>query len=299
MKKFFFLCLAALSMTANAEVFTLDLTTATDMAQQPIQYQTVDEIHYLYSIKDVWDSTYSDNWACQMIYCNNAKFMFSHMPSKASYGGTSWEGFTISKVASDTLNPFACTAKGGLKGQGTPFLIGYFSEYYTTTNTDKLPSSNIVYFDGEYYPQEVAICQNTNTLKALTEGLSPARPFTGKDTLTLIISGIDAQYQETNSVEYHLAVDGVFNRAWTKVDLSSIGKTWGLSFRMKSTDAGQWGINTPTYFALDGIKISDAITTGIENTTITAPEVKKVVMNGQLYIIRDGIRYTMQGQRAE
>lgn len=301
MKKLFFLCAAVIAMTAQAEVITLDLTTATDMMTNPVQFQTANEMHSGYSIKDVWDSTYSENWACQMIYCNGAKFMFSHMPSKASWGGISWEGFTVSRVAADTINPFACTAKGGLKGEATPFIIGYFSEYYTTSNTDKLPSSNIVYFDNEYYPQEVAICQNTNTLKALTEGLYPARPFTDKDTLTVIISGIDDQYQETQSVEYHLAVDGVFNKAWTKVNLSSIGKTWGLSFRMKSTDTGQYGINTPAYFALDGIKISDSniATNDVVIGVNAATQVRKVVVNGQLYIVRDGVRYTMQGQRAE
>lgn len=298
MKKLFFLSMAALAMTAQAEVFTLDLTTATDMNSQPIQYQNKDEMHYLYNIKDVWDSTYSEVWSCNMIYCNYARFMFSHLPSKASYGGTSWEGFTLSKVAADTLNPFACVAKGGINGEGTPFLIGYYSEYYTNSNADGMPSSNIVYFDKEYYPQEVQICQNVHTLQAITKGMSPARVFTDKDTLTLVISGFDALYQETQSVEYHLAVNGKYNKGWEKVDLSSIGKCWGLSFRMKSTDVSQWGINTPTYFAMDALQISDDQTpTDNVQCTMHNAECTKVIVDGQLYIVRDGEKYTLQGQK--
>ncbi len=296
MKKIFFLCVAVVCVTAQAEVFTLDLTTATDMQMQPVQYQTENEIHYRYSIRNVWDSTYSDSWVCAMIYCNYAKFMFSHTPSKASYGGTSWEGFTLSKVASDTLNPFACVAKGGVEGEGTPFLIGYYSEYYTNNNTDGMPSSNMVYFDNEYYPQEVQICQNVHTLKAITEGLSPARAFTDKDTLTLVISSLDALYQEGKSVEYHLAVDGAYNKGWSKVDISSIGKCMGLSFRMKSTDAGQWGINTPTYFAMDGLKISD-VSTATDNTQceVSNAQCSKMMIDGQVVIVRDGVKYNVLG----
>lgn len=298
MKKLFFLSMAVLAMTAQAEVYTLDLSTAADMASQPVLYQTKDEMHSGYSIKDVWDSTYSESWSCNMIYCNYAKFMFSHLPSKASFGGTSWEGFTLSKVAADTLNPFACVAKGGINGEGTPFLIGYYSEYYTNSNADGVPSSNIVYFDQEYYPQEVQICQNVHTLKAITEGLYNARAFNDKDTLTLVISGVDNQYQETQSVEYHLAINGTYNKGWEKVDISSIGKCVGLSFRMKSTDVGQWGINTPTYFAMDALQISDD-QTPIYNAQCTMHNAQctKVIVDGQLYIVRAGKKYTLQGQK--
>ena len=294
-----FLCALFVAMTAQADSYTLDVSTAADVMLQPINYQPADEIHYQYSIKNVWDSTYSENALCQLIYCNEGKFSFTHLPSGNSWGGTSWEGFTVSKVASDTTNAFGCMAKGGLKGEGTPFIVGYFSEYYTMNNTESFPSSNIVYFDDSYYPQEVYICQSTNTMKALKDGMAPARAFTKKDTLTLIISGLNNLYEEVSSVEYYLAIDSVFNTTWTKVDLSPLGNVAGLSFRMTSTDMSYGYMNTPSYFALDGLKIGTETSTGSENIATPASQTKKMLINGRIVIERNNTRYTIDGQRIE
>ena len=42
---------------------------------------------------------------------------------------------------------------------------------------------------------------------------------------------------------------------WTDVDLSILGDVYGLSFDYESSDIGSFGINTPTYFAIDNIDI--------------------------------------------
>ncbi len=297
MKKITFFVAAMFALAANAEVITLDLTTATNSVGDAIQYETKNIGGYpgLGTLQDVMDSTYSTSGEFASIECNRKSILFQHLPSGNSYNGGSWEGFTLSKVAADTLNQFACMAKGGLKGEGTPFVVGFFSSYYN--NPAKSEYSNLVAFFGKYEPIEVYICQSAYTYKALTEGYSPARKFTAEDTLTLVISAYDEDKGLTNSVEYYLAVDGKFNKGWEKVDLSSLGLCDGLVFSFKSTDTGTSGINTPAYFALDGLKV-------IDNTTalhrVNASSLAVYTNNGSIEVENATAPieiYTLQGFR--
>lgn len=284
------------SIVAFAEVVTMDLKTATDIASNPVTYGVAYGLGY-YDGTDVWDSTYNDSGICQLIYTNEARFMLSHMPSLNSYGGMSWEGFTLSKVSQDTANVFGCVANGGLAGVGTPYVIGYFSEWVTEAQGF---SSNIVLFDQEYYPEYVYICQNSNTMEAIANGgVFNARVFTAQDTLTLIISGLTTTLEETKSVIYYLAVDGKMNNGWVKVPLTALGKVGGLSFRMTTTDMGDFGANTPMYFAMDGLTVNTELPTNIQEFKVTDTNSRgKIVMqDSQLMILKGNELYTLLGQR--
>ena len=285
MKKLFLLCAAALTLAAHAEDITLDLTTAFDVADNPIAYNT----------QNIWDSTYSEDWSAQMIYANGTGvFYMTHLSGGNSFEGSYWDGFTLSKVAEEGgSNPFACVAKGGLKGEGTPYIVGYYSEY---TAASLGHSTNILGFNEEYYPKEIYVCQDNNTFYSLTHGDSYAKKFTAKDTLALIISGINNLYEELTSVTYYLAVDSVFNQAWTKVDLTPLGKCAALSFRMTSTDCSYGYMNTPAYFALDALTVSsESTTTAIQQTNSDQPKATKRLINGQLYIEQNNRLYTITG----
>lgn len=297
MKRFFFFIIILLSFRASAEVITMDLTTATDMNANPIAYAEVYG-NGGYDCTDVWDNTYSDDPMCQFIYTNDARFMLSHMPSQNSYGGVSWEGFTLSKVSQDTANVFGCVANGGIAGKGTPYAIGYFSDWVTTSMGY---SSNIILFDKEYYPDYIYVCQNSNTMEAIVHGgVYNARPFTDKDTLVLIISAIDSNFQETKYITYYLAIDGKMNVGWTKVSLRAFGKTKGLSFRMETTDVGDWGANTPMYFALDALAVNTNPTTNTTNIVqVNSDSVHKIVKDGEIYILRNKKRYDILGRLIE
>lgn len=294
MRRFILIVITFFYLVARAEVITMDLTTATDMALNPVTYSMDAGIGF-YDGTDVWDSTYNDSGICQFIYTNEARFMLSHLPSQFSYGAQSWEGFTLSKVSQDTANVFGCVANGGLAGVGTPYVIGYFSDWVTASQGY---SSNIILFDQEYYPDYVYICQNSNTMKAISEGgVYNARPFNEKDTLALIISAIDETYTEKTSLMYYLAVDGEKNNGWVKVALNTLGKTIGLSFRMTTTDVGQFGMNTPLYFALDALTVNTEPITAVENIHMVDSRIRKTMQNGQLLLIHSGSVYTITGQR--
>ena len=293
MKRFYFSLIAFIAVAASAEVITMDLTTATDTLSNPITFSQTPGTGY-YDGTDVWDSTYNDSGICQFIYTNGARFMLSHLPSQDSYGGMSWEGFTISKVSQDTANVFGCVANGGLAGVGTPYVIGYYSSWITVSLGY---SSNIILFDQEYYPEYVYFCQNSNTMEAITNGgVFNARAFTENDTLALIISALNSGMEETKSITYYLAVDGEKNDGWIKVPLTALGQAAGLSFRMTTTDIGQFDENTPMYFALDGLTVNTDDTALPQISTQPKKETK-ILLQQQIYILRGNELYTPLGQR--
>ena len=294
MKRFLSLAMIWSSVFASAEVITMDLSTATDMALNPVTYSATYGNGY-YDCTDVWDSTYNDSGMCQYIYTNDARFMLSHMPSQNAYGGMSWEGFTLSQVSQDTANVFGCVANGGVGEVGTPYVIGYYSEWVTESLGY---SSNTILFDQAYYPEYVYVCQNSNTMEAIARGgVFNSRVFTKKDTLALIVNALDSTLQPISTMTYYLAVDGKKNAGWEKVPLTALGKAVGLSFSMTTTDIGQFGANTPLYFALDALTVNTEPLTALHTPTSPMSDTRLIMRNANLYILHNGKTYTIEGKQ--
>lgn len=299
MKKiYFFAAMLSMSIMANAEVINLDLTTATNLNGEAIEYEANHTtVSYYNDLKNVMDSTYSADPAFKNIMTNEGTFLFDHLPTAENYSGTSWEGFTVSKMEVDSANQFACVAKGGVKGEGTPFLVGYYSEYAAWALLDYSPCH--VTFSDEYYPLSVQICQNSLTMINLQEGLGIARAFTAEDELTLKIYAIDDQgYNDDDKdpVVYKLAEGTKFNNGWALIDLTPLGKTMGLNFEMTTTDQEYGFANTALYFAMDELAISteEPTPTAINNTNADVKAVKSL-NNGQVIIIRGEKVYNILG----
>ena len=286
-----------LSISLFAEQITLDLNTATNLNGTLIVYSKTPIANTYYNLTHVWEHTYNEADSCQKILVNNGVFRFSHLPSQMSYGGMSWEGFTLSTVSQDTANVFGCVANGGLSGVATSYIIGYYSEWVSSSQGF---SSNIIEFNGNYYPEYVYICQNSNTMEGITNGVFNSRPFTAEDTLSLIIQALDSTMSPTATTTYYLAVDNTKNEGWVKVPLTNLGQTSRLSFSMRSTDIGDMGTNTPLYFALDGLTINTEKPTALPNSPLSqSAESRCVIRNGQVVIFRNGICYTLIGQIIE
>ena len=285
--------LAFAPLCLYAEQITMDLSTATNQNGSSIVYSTTYGAGY-YNLNHVWNDTYNDADSCSQIRTNGGIFRLSHLPSGMSYGGMSWEGFTLSTVSQDTANVLGCVANGGLAGVGTPYAIGYYSEWVSSSQGY---SSNIVHFNEEYYPEYVYICQNSNTYKAITQGEFNARAFTVKDTLALTIQALDSTMHPTATTTYYLAVDGKNNNGWVQVPLTALGRTACLSFSMTTTDMGAWGANTPLYFAMDALTVNTEPVTALPNIGMpNADDTRVVIHHSQIYIIRQGTTYSLQGQ---
>ncbi|MCM1034200.1 MAG: DUF4465 domain-containing protein [Paludibacter sp.] len=268
MKKTLLLFCSALALTLQAETITLDLT-------QPLNPSVIE-----FNSQDLWTETYNDSPDYNALEFQI--FSFSHLMSGSSWGGTYWDGFSVSKVSSDTLNYNSCMAKGGLAGVGTPYLIAYYSDFMEGLNS-------VVFNDGKpYFPQQISVCQNPVAYKCITQGHSPARPFVAGDYFTLTIQPLDENYEvdPTRYVIYYLAdyrssleSDWTVNKDWESVDLSALGECYGLVFTLQSTDVSSWGMNTATCFALDGLTVSN-LPTYLDNT-ISADD----IVEWQLYTL--------------
>ena len=81
---------------------------------------------------------------------------------------------------------------------------------------------------------------------------------TDPDWFLLTITGYGAGLEPTGSVEFYLAdfrfpdsQDDYVVTDWTWVDLSGLGRVHALGFDLTSSDVGDYGMNTPSYFAMD------------------------------------------------
>ena len=86
------------------------------------------------------------------------------------------------------------------------------------------------------------------------------------DYLLLTLTGLHAD-GSTDSTEFYLADFRFADNAqdyivsqWTWADLSVLGPVVGLEFALSSTDSGQFGMNTPSYFAMDSLMVPEPAT---------------------------------------
>lgn len=85
------------------------------------------------------------------------------------------------------------------------------------------------------------------------------------DWFLLTITGHDVNGVETGSIDFYLAdfrfednsLDYIVSD-WTFVDLRDLGEVQALTFSFASSDTGDFGMNTPAYFAMDNLVFPDA-----------------------------------------
>lgn len=98
----------------------------------------------------------------------------------------------------------------------------------------------------------------------------------GEDFFKLWIVALDSDNSIIDSVEVFLAdyrfadnnEDYILD-SWLTVDLSTItAPVYGLDFKLESSDNGDWGMNTPAYFALDNLIFNKNV--GLNNADLEA-----------------------------
>jgi hypothetical protein len=166
-------------------------------------------------------------------------------------GVTSWEGFAYSNRTDTALAGFdgQYTAAGGSAPSGGNYAVGYlgFSSLPTITVSSPMVISGL-YVSNDLYAASV-----------LRDGdaMFGVDPFSVGDWFSLTITGKDSVGQATGSQTTYLADFRDGQRSiltdWRFVDLSSLGVVSSLEFSMASSDVGDWGMNTPTYFVVDTI----------------------------------------------
>jgi hypothetical protein len=128
-------------------------------------------------------------------------------------------------------------------------------------------SDAFVVLPGGLAPQAVSITNTTYAALSMLEGDQFAKKFGGADGtdpdyFLLTIYGISNRFEVTGAVEFYLADfradDSSFDYIvsnWTRVDLTPLGDAFLLVFQLTSSDVGDFGMNTPAFFALDNLEV--------------------------------------------
>ncbi len=264
-KATFILLLAACGASAADDVITLDLTKATT----PLEFDAK---------SGAWAGTYNDDEESIESQC----FSFLHY----SMGDmNTWWGFTASNSADNAqkesflANQWSNMAVGGIRfdengkpvaDPAVPYLVGYYASYMGERPTD------MVFNDGKNYdPQGVYVNLTSYTYyNCLEYGRGVSRESADGEWFTLTIHGVAPDETEKKvTVKLFSFKDGdiTINRGWKYVDLTSLGTVNELYFTVDGTDTGEYGLNTPSYFALDKLSVKPAAESVIEN-----PEAAKV-----------------------
>mgnify|MGYP001555035492 CR=1 FL=1 len=179
-----------------------------------------------------------------------------------------WSGFTYSNETDMTTagytNQFSVYDTSGYDGSSN-FCISYVMLDWMGGTYDPIP--NIISFDNEVSVSGAYFTNTTYAVLSMLSGDSFAKQFGGtsgndEDWFLLTITGKDSSGTETGSIDFYLAdyrfadnTNDYIIDDWTWVDLSSLGSVSSIEFILTSSDSGDYGMNTPAYFAMDNVTI--------------------------------------------
>jgi len=172
------------------------------------------------------------------------------------WGAAYWEGFAYSNRTAilgnnllDQYTAYNAHGMGGSVDNSSNYSIAFIGWYGVAAISFKgqARQASGMYFTNTAYVYD-----------ALQNGYHGSKVFTAEDWFNLLIFGLDAENQRTQTyVDFALAADGSIVTDWTWVDLTALGSVYGLSFVMISSDNDPtWGMNTPAYFALDNLTLA-------------------------------------------
>jgi hypothetical protein len=187
----------------------------------------------------------------------------------------SWSGFSVSNMTDVTT--------AGWGNQYSAFVgSGHGSDHYAVY----YPTGNIIFQTLDAYGSIDSLWVTNTTYAAISmrDGDAYAKQFgsiyaadgvtvdgtNGEDFFRLWVIGESLDGLTKDSVEVYLAdyrfsdnnQDYILN-SWLKVDLSNFSfDVARVNFNLESSDMGAWGMNTPSYFAIDDVHYS--YTLGVE-----------------------------------
>jgi hypothetical protein len=181
----------------------------------------------------------------------NAYFKTSYNPDYQSWSGFAYTNHTDTETKG-YANQYSSIAGSGAGGSSNyAVLYSWSKDTLVFTVPEKVTN--------------ISISNSTYAYYAMLEGDAFAKKFGGTtgndpDYFRLIISPLDASKVKLGTFTINLAdftyanntLDYVAN-AWSDFDLSPAGFVSYLVFSFESTDAGEYGINTPTYVCIDNI----------------------------------------------
>lgn len=228
----------------------------TDLGQTPLHYDA----------DGVWNEVASNqSFALQYL-------QFNHEGEIGAWGLV-WKGFTPARWAgldyadvTDWLsNSFQIPSRGGVAGKGTPYIVAFWDTQENESTPASARSCRISYAKDAnsaplpFSPKEMYVQLTCYAYYTIKDGNAYSRAFAAGDWFRLTAHGIHEDDTESTAEIYLADYRGetpVLLDTWTRMNLSSLGSVKELYFTLDSSDSGQWGMNTPSYFALDRLNVT-------------------------------------------
>lgn len=191
---------------------------------------------------------------------------FNNLYTDFGGGFFAWQGWAYSNQTDATtpgfgnqFSAFAGSGSGGSRNYGVAYAF--------------FPGDAVIELPAGQVPVSIDLVNTTYAALIMRDGdpIFQLEPFGGPDGtradwFKLTITGLDAADQATGSVDFYLAdyrfadsADDYIVSEWTNLDLTSLGAATKLSFGFESSDVGPFGINTPTFVAVDNLVTTAAV----------------------------------------
>jgi hypothetical protein len=192
---------------------------------------------------------------------------FTEYDTQYDYWSSGWTYSNMTDVTTaGYANQWSSYAGGGATGSSNfgIYYAGYLGtrasiDFGSPTAVASMNVTNNTYaalsmLNGDSYGKQFGSPNNANGTPDGTNG---------EDFLRLLVIGLDADSVITDTVVFYLAdyraadnsLDYIVNE-WKTLDLTPLGLVRYLAFDFESSDTGAFGINTPTYFAMDNLTYS-------------------------------------------
>ena len=184
--------------------------------------------------------------------------MFFHNTYNTSWD--SWDQFAYSNVTDNTTagydNQYSAYPGGGYSSSAN-YGVGF--------DGGDWGNKPIISFNGDVAVSSAYLTNTTYAALSMLNGDAFAKQFGGAtgddpDWFLLTITGKDGTGQGVGTVDFYLAdyrfeensLDYIVD-TWQLVDLTGLGIVRSMEFSLSSSDTGDYGMNTPAYFAIDNV----------------------------------------------
>ncbi|MCM1006114.1 MAG: DUF4465 domain-containing protein [Prevotella sp.] len=212
-----------------------------------------------YNAENVWEGVSTNN------QFQSQYMLFSHEGEIGPWGLV-WNGFTPARVSSTEVqsnwldHQFQIMTGGGVEGVGTPYIVAFWDNQENKSTPVQDRSCRITYQKtltsepAVFAPIYVYVQNTAYTYYTMRDGSAFSKKFDRDDYLILTAHGVKTDGTELETSIW-LADGNEYLNEWTQFDLRGLGEITTLYFTLRGSDTGQWGLNTPSYFALDQLTV--------------------------------------------
>lgn len=259
MKKISFLFLSTMcALTANAQTITAQTTTLT-FEGLPLStnsfYKDTNDVPFQTST-----AVFQHEWVTGSFPYWSAGFSYTNVYDSITAGFTNLYG-VIARKGADYSSVFVVGQNNAIVRTKNKYTVvnGF---YYTNTTYAYKSIEN-----GDQFSRKFGDTTGTGSGTTIAQGDYP-------DYFKLVVFGYKNGTKKTDSVEIFLAdfrfsatQDYIVNN-WRFANTKSLGSVDSLQFVLRSSDYGDFGMNTPAFYALDNFETSVENPVGIEQAAV-------------------------------